>query len=99
MNKNIKVLVGVVIVVVVFLVWENVSNVFQGNPVGGNSSVSREPPQLTRELSQSPQTDEPQLPIVGELGPLALFDGWSNPLGVMVFTGRQIGYVEPCGCT
>jgi len=99
MNKNIKVLVGVVIVVVVFLVWENLSNVFPDNPVGGNSSVSREPPQPTGELSQSPQTDEPQLPIVGELGPLALFDGWSNPLGVMVFTGRQIGYVEPCGCT
>ena len=98
MNKNIKVLVGVGIVVVVCLVWENVSNVFQGEPENGNSSVLRQPPRPA-ELSQPPQTDGPQIPIVGELGPLALFDGWSNPLGIMVFTGRQIGYVEPCGCT
>jgi hypothetical protein len=99
MNKNIKVLVGVCIVIVVFLVWGNVPNVFQSDPEGGNSSVLRQPPKPVGELSQSPQTNEPQLPIVGELGPLALFDGWSNPLCIMVFTGRQMGYVEPCGCT
>ena len=96
MNKNIKVLIGVVIVVAGYLIWENVFNVFHGDPAGGNSSISGE---SLQPAGQSPQTDEPQLPKVGELGPLALFEGWSDPLGVMVFTGRQNGYVEPCGCT
>lgn len=100
MSKNIKILVGVVIVVVVVnLALENVFNIFQDSPEGDNSNVPGLQTEPTGELSQSPPTDEPQLPSVGELGPLALFDGWSNPLGVMVFTGRQMGYVEPCGCT
>ena len=99
MSKNIKIFVGVVIVVVVSLVLENVFNIFQDSPEGDNSNVPGLQTEPIGELSQSLATDEPQLPSVGELGPLALFDGWSNPLGVMVFTGRQMGYVEPCGCT
>ncbi|MFO0953913.1 MAG: multiheme c-type cytochrome [Isosphaeraceae bacterium] len=28
-----------------------------------------------------------------------LFDGWPAPAGVVVFSGEQLGYLEPCGCT
>ena len=28
-----------------------------------------------------------------------LYAGWEKPHDVLVFTGRQFGYVEPCGCT
>ena len=28
-----------------------------------------------------------------------LYAGWEKPQDVLVFTGRQFGYVEPCGCT
>ena len=28
-----------------------------------------------------------------------LYVGWEKPQDVLVFTGRQYGYVEPCGCT
>jgi len=34
-----------------------------------------------------------------EWGPSELYADWDSPLGVLVFTGRQNGYVEPCGCT
>jgi hypothetical protein len=29
----------------------------------------------------------------------ALFDGWDHPAAVLLFTGEQHGYLEPCGCT
>jgi hypothetical protein len=28
-----------------------------------------------------------------------LFEGWPTPRAVLVFTGRQYGYLEPCGCS
>jgi hypothetical protein len=28
-----------------------------------------------------------------------LFDGWSTPSVVLLVTGQQHGYIEPCGCT
>jgi hypothetical protein len=28
-----------------------------------------------------------------------LFDGWSKPSVVLLVTGQQQGYIEPCGCT
>ena len=31
--------------------------------------------------------------------PSQLYAGWENPQDILVFTGRQFGYVEPCGCT
>jgi len=36
----------------------------------------------------------------GRLPPVPkLFDGWSTPDTVLVLTGQQGGYLEPCGCT
>ncbi len=31
--------------------------------------------------------------------PTPLFRGWEDPAGVIVFSGEQHGYLEPCGCT
>jgi hypothetical protein len=31
--------------------------------------------------------------------PKALCEGWSSPAAVLVLTGEQHGYLEPCGCT
>ncbi|MCO6456803.1 MAG: hypothetical protein J5I93_16005 [Pirellulaceae bacterium] len=31
--------------------------------------------------------------------PDKLFDGWPQPKLVLLVTGRQYGYIEPCGCT
>jgi hypothetical protein len=28
-----------------------------------------------------------------------LFDDWKSPAAVLIFTGEQHGYLEPCGCT
>lgn len=39
----------------------------------------------------SPEPDEPP--------PKPLFEGWEPPVAVIVFTGEQHGYLEPCGCT
>lgn len=32
-------------------------------------------------------------------GPPPLFEGWPEPQLVFLVTGRQHGYIEPCGCT
>ena len=32
-------------------------------------------------------------------GPPPLFEGWPKPRFVFLITGRQHGYIEPCGCT
>ena len=31
--------------------------------------------------------------------PKALFADWPTPDGVLVISGEQLGYLEPCGCT
>ncbi len=36
---------------------------------------------------------------VADNDPTKMFSGWDSPDDVLVFTGRQYGYVEPCGCT
>lgn len=46
----------------------------------------------------------PEPDVVEDPGPGAppvtpLFDGWETPAAVLVFTGEQHGYLEPCGCT
>ena len=35
----------------------------------------------------------------GDGAPQAEFDGWTKPKFVLFLTGRQHGYIEPCGCT
>jgi hypothetical protein len=56
------------------------------------SAKSEKPPSATAENGGkpgggAPTSDEP------------LFEGWSKPLAVIVATGMQMGYIEPCGCS
>ena len=34
-----------------------------------------------------------------DAAPRKAFDGWSKPVAALFITGRQHGYLEPCGCT
>ena len=47
----------------------------------------------------SSSTDGTTVPAVTEPPPKPLFEGWLAPQAVLVFTGEQHGYLEPCGCT
>ena len=60
--------------------------------------------------TEQPEVETSAGPIVAEktpdevnhnqpTNPGVLYDGWENPVFVLVFTGRQYGYIEPCGCT
>jgi hypothetical protein len=42
------------------------------------------------------KTGEVPLDPIKENGPI--FEGWTAPRAVLVITGRQDGYIEPCGC-
>ena len=50
-------------------------------------------------LLNRPEDDEVVRPQPAELPPRTLFEGWEEPAAVIVFTGEQHGYLEPCGCT
>jgi 2',3'-cyclic-nucleotide 2'-phosphodiesterase (5'-nucleotidase family) len=38
-------------------------------------------------------------PATAQPGPRPLCEGWPSPTAVLVLTGEQHGYLEPCGCT
>jgi len=57
-------------------------------------------------LAYAGDPDDSKLPegLATESGSAAppakkLFDGWSTPRVVLLVTGQQHGYIEPCGCT
>lgn len=43
--------------------------------------------------------DKPSSPPKTDTKREALFEGWPQPRLVLFITGRQNGYIEPCGCT
>ncbi len=51
-------------------------------------------------LAPKPSTLSPVRPKSTGLATvrLPLFEGWEQPDVALVFTGRQAGYIEPCGC-
>jgi hypothetical protein len=51
-----------------------------------------------QEKSPAEKSAAVETPKKQELEPLD-FDNWKNPELVFVFSGRQHGYIEPCGCT
>ena len=61
-----------------------VSQVVEEKPV--KESVVDSPESKSEESEQAESSEE-------------LFKGWSDPAYVLFLTGRQHGYVEPCGCT
>lgn len=53
-------------------------------------------------LPPAPPPVVPEPPPALSPSPLpatTLFSGWDNPTAVLVLTGEQYGYLEPCGCT
>lgn len=52
---------------------------------------------VATDQTESPAESSEALPAVSGDG--ELFDGWSEPAAVLVFSGQQHGYLEPCGCT
>jgi len=52
-------------------------------------------------LSSSPQAlaGDEVVPLAEQSDPLAVVDAWPKPDVLLVVSGRQHGYIEPCGCT
>ncbi|MCH2610781.1 MAG: hypothetical protein MK006_06915 [Pirellulales bacterium] len=46
----------------------------------------------------NPNTQQSVVQEIDVPDPHKLFDGWAEPEFALVFTGRQHGYIEPCGC-
>jgi hypothetical protein len=64
-------------------------------------------PRAARSDAQSPRAAKPDaqnpavVPAAGVVDPDGrnLFDDWQKPQAVIVFSGQQHGYLEPCGCS
>jgi hypothetical protein len=51
------------------------------------------------QVGQNPGTAPSVNPGGASVNHETLFDGWQAPKAVIVVTGQQHGYIEPCGCT
>ena len=77
----------------------------QSEQIEGRPQISHQsgdiPPEPETGSEPETQHAEPSLDtnIVVPSDSTVLFDGWTKPSAVLVFTGRQFGYIEPCGCT
>lgn len=63
-------------------------------------SAQPQPPKPTDSspvAEEGPAAENPKAKPGGEPG--ELFAGWPKPQAVLVITGNQHGYLEPCGCT
>jgi hypothetical protein len=58
-------------------------------PTGSSSECAVEPANAKDKTSTPKPTGEPA----------ELFAGWPKPQTVLIITGNQYGYLEPCGCT
>ena len=77
----------------------------QSEQIEGSPQISYQsddiPPEPETGSEPETQHAEPSLDtnIMVPSDSTVLFDGWTKPSAVLVFTGRQFGYIEPCGCT
>ncbi len=60
-------------------------------PQGANESNDSQPP-LSRKAKRAAEPFDP----IKENGPI--FVGWPKPQAALVLSGKQTGYLEPCGC-
>ncbi|QDU94654.1 multiheme c-type cytochrome [Lignipirellula cremea] len=73
-------------------------------PVPPTEVKTDEPPVLASPAN-SPNKSPANSPNTPPLNPSdsgqkdILFEGWPEPAAVLLLTGRQHGYIEPCGCT
>ncbi|MBI3864101.1 MAG: hypothetical protein HY290_19640 [Planctomycetia bacterium] len=61
-------------------------------PVKPDAQPGSQPP---AEAAQNANATTPNV----KLGEKALFDGWKDPALVLILSGEQHGYIEPCGCS
>jgi len=73
------------------LVRPDSEKVLVPNSDNATFETQQDPPEQGVQKTRSQQVEDHQ---VSEL-----YAGWEKPQDVLVFTGRQYGYVEPCGCT
>lgn len=65
-----------------------------------NKEVEPEPKNRSEDSTAAgPESPQSELPEDKLEKPEVLFEGWPEPQYVLFITGRQHGYVEPCGCT
>ncbi len=66
------------------------SNPLADNAVGSRSLLAKEPvPSTESSIVVATEAEKNQ----------KIVEGWSAPWACLVLTGRQHGYIEPCGCT
>ncbi|MCY2964806.1 MAG: multiheme c-type cytochrome [Planctomycetota bacterium] len=71
------------------------------SPVGDKESSTEEIGEKSSDHDSKTRTDAPQVVEEPAAPPAVkpLLAGWDNPAAVIVFSGEQHGYVEPCGCS
>ena len=52
----------------------------------------------TSDVLLAPNDQSKSAPKKSDSGDKPMFDGWSKPAFVLVLSGEQHGYLEPCGC-
>jgi hypothetical protein len=61
------------------------------------SNKGTAPSRVTK--TSSPAVEGPGAADVGNEAGAKLFRNWPTPVGALLISGEQIGYLEPCGCT
>ena len=63
--------------------------------------TTKEPIQEVTEANEIPLTQSSSSPVdsLGAAPDETLYEGWSKPEIALFVSGRQHGYIEPCGCT
>jgi len=58
------------------------------------------PPTVNRREPEPAEIPPPQaVPPQAKFSRRTLFEGWPDPAFALFITGKQYGYIEPCGCT
>ncbi len=72
-----------------------------GQPADPNGSEPVKPGEPPAPAQSSSPADDDQSDPPKAADPLARkqFDGWGTPRVVLLISGQQHGYIEPCGCT
>lgn len=72
---------------------EDPGRVRAAKPIAPNLPLEQPP-----RVAELPPADNPTVPVASTKRK-PLFVGWEDPAAVLVITGRQHGYIEPCGCS
>ena len=68
-------------------------------PAGGESVTEDDEIAASESADGEEDDEESEDPQATAINREALFQGWPEPKAALFITGRQHGYLEPCGCT